>query len=143
MNLLQNLLAQTCECGKQKKEEIAAQHDFQGGYCERCGEYEFEKHIEIKVFTDLVEFGDYCVARCKQTITDTYNYDTVKGSFENSITVEGLLHSKSKYHNYNIVVEEGVTICYKLNNGSLDHLEPTEPITEKPTKEIVVLVEVK
>jgi hypothetical protein len=46
----------TCECGEKRTEEIAPLgHDFQGGYCERCGEYEFEDGYKLTFYVCTLE----------------------------------------------------------------------------------------
>ena len=52
----------TCECGAKRTEEVAPLgHDFQGGYCERCGEYEFEDGYKftLLVFEDNEKFKKF------------------------------------------------------------------------------------
>ena len=126
-------------CEETKVEEVSALgHDFQGGYCERCGKYEFEKHIEIKVFTDIENFCNF-MGRTKGI--NNIEYDTIKGSFEESITVNELLHSKSRYHNYNIVVDKGTPMCFEYISGA--DVSPNLKIDEKFDGKIAILVEIE
>lgn len=100
----------TCECGAKRTEEVAPLgHDFQGGYCERCGEYEFENHIEIKVFTDVEDFKS-AVPNLGKTSSESNgnkdNYKMANFSFNNTnveMTLTDLIQLKSKYKDYKVV----------------------------------------
>ena len=111
----------TCECGEQKKEEIAAQHDFQGGYCETCGEYEFENHIRIKVFTDFEIFCKFLQGKPINKDSTEPLYDKCCFSFaenEGTITANELLHTKTRYLNW--------TVCYDWKGDNVDDLTEWE-----------------
>lgn len=105
----------TCECGAKRTEEIAPLgHDFQGGYCERCGEYEFENHIEIKVFTDFENFCNFVNGKSIKRGTEQL-YEKCCFSFadkEGTITPNELLHTKARYSNW--------TVCYDWRGDEID-----------------------
>lgn len=111
----------TCECGAKRTEEVAPLgHDFQGGYCERCGEYEFEtkRHIDIYAFDSIDDFESCCTRGCSSF--DSHFRETEHYSFENEneeYTRNEVLHLKSKYIEYEEIY--GTTIFY-VNSTSSD-----------------------
>ena len=76
----------TCECGAKRTEEVAPLgHDFQGGYCERCGTYEFngenDYQLEIEIYKTNIS---KTVKTCKDWFDNKTKVDTVYFSFNKS-----------------------------------------------------------
>ena len=89
-------------CNETRTEDSPALgHNFEGGYCERCGEYEFEYHFTVKVFTSREEFLN--VALYHEESEDSTN---VYYSFEEepNISVNELLSLKSRFRGRNIIM---------------------------------------
>lgn len=86
-------------------------HNFEGGYCERCGEYEFENYrYTIKVFTSRGEFLKELgfieeTTEGNNTLNNT-PYEEVHYSFESGtyISVNELLSLKSRFRGKNIIM---------------------------------------
>ena len=104
----------TCSNGETRTETIPALgHDYQGGYCERCGVYEFDYHLTIKVFTSLVSFEEYTnsinTSNLRSQI-NTSNFEEVKYSFnerELYTSINELLSLKDRFKNKNVIASYG------------------------------------
>ena len=114
----------TCECGAKRTEEVAPLgHDFQGGYCERCGEYEFEDGYKLTFYVCTKEKYETSVSKkSKSGIWDEVYFsftndinklfemypDTIikLGSFDGDeylkVYPENLLHIKNDYENISV-----------------------------------------
>ena len=122
----------TCtRCGEEETVEIdALEHDYQGGYCERCGKYEFENNCyTIMVFTSTEEWQK--AHPIDSLITTMQNpkpiYDECKFSFKTNndipTNLNELIHLKSRYNGYRVYeFFNGAVWLYTddIENGGVD-----------------------
>lgn len=98
-------------CGAIEKRTVSKLgHDYQGGYCERCREYEFENNrYTIRVFVSKEEWEK--IHPSKNTLRTTTNnsepaFDLCMFSFEKENDVptnlNDLIHLKSIYNGYSV-----------------------------------------
>lgn len=116
-------------CGHEEIETIPAHHhvDYEtSGYCESCGEYKFENHFTIRVYTSRDEFiaDNYTpMLRLSSNNENNSPYDACKFSFESenpSMTLDTLIHKKLRYQNYSVMaykrIDTGNTILTPSGN---------------------------
>ncbi|MBP3743624.1 MAG: hypothetical protein J6J00_11640 [Treponema sp.] len=116
-------------CGHEETETILAHHhvDYEtSGYCETCGEYKFENHFTVRVYTSRDEFiADIPSNNTLRLFMNNENnpYDECRFSFESespSMTLDTLIHKKLRYQNYSVIayrrIDAGNTILTTVEN---------------------------
>lgn len=80
-------------------------HDYQGGYCENCGEYKFGNQFIVNVYNSIDEWNKAIINLGATMQSSEPIYDECKFSFEtNNIptNLNELIHLKIKYKGYKV-----------------------------------------